>query len=80
MREQDISDRLGDLLNDIYVPETVATTIVSSLQADNTRAQGERQQHISDARQRLAALRTRMDQMYEDKLDGKIDESSEPAR
>ncbi len=27
-----------------------------------------------EAQQRLAVLRTRMDQMYEDKLDGKIDE------
>jgi hypothetical protein len=40
MREQDVSDRMGDLLKDIY----------------------------------LAALRSRMDQTYEDKLDGKIDE------
>jgi DNA invertase Pin-like site-specific DNA recombinase len=74
MREQDVSDRLGDLLKDIYVPETVATTIVSSLHADNTRAESARQQRIKDVGQRLAALRTRMDQIYEDKLDRKIDE------
>jgi hypothetical protein len=74
MREQDVSDRLGDLLKGIYVPETVARTIVGSLQADNTRAESARQQRINDVRQRLTALRTRMDQMYEDKLDGKIDE------
>jgi DNA invertase Pin-like site-specific DNA recombinase len=74
MREQDVSDRLGDLLKDIYVPETVARAIVGSLQADSSRAESVRQQRISDTKQRLAALRTRMDQMYEDKLDGKIDE------
>jgi DNA invertase Pin-like site-specific DNA recombinase len=75
MREQDVSDRLGELLKDIYVPETVARTIVGSLEADRTRAESLRQQRISIIEQRLAALRTRMDQMYEDKLDGKIDEA-----
>ena len=74
MREQDVSDRLGHLLKDIYVPETVARTIVDSLQAYTARAESVRQQRTSEAQQRLAALRTRMDQMYEDKLDGKIEE------
>ena len=69
-----LSDRLGGLLKDIHVPETVARTIVDSLQADSDRAEAARRQRIAEAQQRLAALRTRMDQMYEDKLDGKIDE------
>ena len=72
--EQDVSDQLGQLLKDIYVPEKVARTIVDSLQADKARTDAGRLQRVSDAQQRLAALRTRMDQMYEDKLDGKIDE------
>jgi hypothetical protein len=74
IREQDLSDRLGDVLKDIYVPETVARTIVGSVRADSDRAEASRQQRIAEVQQRLAALRTRMDQMYEDKLDGKIDE------
>ncbi len=74
MREQDISDRMGELLKGIYVPETVAHKIIGSLQGDSARAEAERQQRISGAQHRLAALRARMDQMYEDKLDGKIDE------
>ena len=74
MREQDLSDRLGDILKDLYVPETVAKTIVDSLQADSDRSKASRQQRIAEVQQRLSALRTRMDQMYEDKLDGKIDE------
>jgi hypothetical protein len=47
---------------------------VDPLQADSDRAEAIRQQRIAGTRQRLAALRTRMDQMYEDKLDGKIDD------
>ena len=74
MREQDVSDRLGELLKQIYVPETIARTIVDSLNADLNRSQAERQQQIAGLKQRLAALRTRMDALYEDKLDGKITE------
>ena len=74
MREQEVSDRMGELLKSIYVPETIARTIVDSLQSDSTRAEAERQKHIAATQQRIAALRARMDQMYEDKLDSKIDD------
>jgi len=74
MREQDISDRLGDVLKGIYVPETIVHGIVESLHKDRECSQAQRQEQMSDLKHRLAALRARMDQMYEDKLDGKIDE------
>ena len=75
MREQDVSDRLGGLLKQIYVPETIARTVVDSLHADLTRSEQKRQEQVSTLGQRLAALRTRMDQLYEDKLEGKISEA-----
>ena len=65
---------MGEVLKDIYVPETVAETIVASLISDRARAESERQKRMDATQQRVAALRTRMDQMYEDKLDGKIDD------
>ena len=74
MREQDVSDSLGQLLKGIYVPETVAQRIVDSLKADSARAQSEQQERIIGIERRLSALRARMDQMYEDKLDRKIGE------
>jgi hypothetical protein len=74
MREQHLSDRPGAVIKDIYVPETVARTIVDSLQADKHRAEATRHQRTAEVQQVLSALRTRMDQMCEDKLDGKIDE------
>jgi site-specific DNA recombinase len=74
MREQDLSDRLGDLLKGIYVPDTIARTIVDSLQADLQRSEVQRQERAAALQQRLATISTRMDQLYEDKLDGKIDE------
>jgi small-conductance mechanosensitive channel len=51
-----------------------ATTIVDTLQAESGQAESVRRERISGAQQRLSALRSRMDQMYEDKLDGKINE------
>lgn len=48
--------------------------IVDSLQADAAGAEAARKGRIGGLQQRLAALRARMDQMYEDKLDGKIEE------
>jgi site-specific DNA recombinase len=74
MREQDVSERLGELLKGICVPETIAQNIVDSLQSDGEQAESARQQRTTAIQQRLAALRARMDQMYEDKLDGKIDQ------
>src|SRR5262249_47953753 len=47
MREQDVADRLGELLKGIYVPEGIARQIVDSLQAENTRVEANRKQRIS---------------------------------
>jgi len=74
MREQDVSKRLGTVLKDIHVPEAVAQNIAESLQTDNERAESERQRRMVRIQQQLAGLRGRMDQMYEDKLNGKIDD------
>lgn len=75
MPESKVSERLGEVLRSIYVPKEIAKAIVSSLESDQTGAEAQRQQELAAAKQRLAALRTRMDQMYEDKLDGRIDEA-----
>src|SRR5574341_471593 len=74
MPEPKVSQRLGEVLESIYVPKEIAQAIVSSLESDRTGAEALRQQDLAATKQRLPALRTRMDQMYEDKLDGRIDE------
>ncbi len=74
MPEPAISDKLCEVLKSIYVPEQVATAIVSSVESDRSSSEVMRQQELAAAQQRLAALRTRMDQAYEDKLDGRIAE------
>ena len=72
VREEALSERLGDLLKDIYVPEGIARQIVDGLEASQGDAAAQRQRQFGELQQRLAALRTRMDQIYEDQLDGKI--------
>ena len=75
MPEAELSDRLGEVLKGIYVPEDVVRAIVDKVAKDDGSAENERLQRLTDAQQRLAALRTRMDRLYDDKLDGKIDET-----
>ena len=48
--------------------------IVASLQSETQNSESRRQEQIAGLKQKLAAVRTRMDQIYEDKLDGKIDD------
>jgi site-specific DNA recombinase len=74
MREENLSDHLGELLKHIYVPETIATKIVDSLRLELGRSEQRRQEQVAALRQRLSTVRTRMDQIYEDKLEGRIDE------
>jgi DNA invertase Pin-like site-specific DNA recombinase len=74
MREQDVANRLGEVLKSIYVPEGIASRIVGSLRADLDRSDDQRKTNLAALQQRLAAMRTRIDQIYEDKFDGKISE------
>jgi site-specific DNA recombinase len=74
MPEQQVSEALGHVLRNIYVPDHVVHAIVDSIENDQGRAEAGRQRQLADVKQRLATLQTRMDQMYDDKLAGKIDE------
>jgi site-specific DNA recombinase len=74
LREEQVAKLLGQVLKEIYVPEGVAAQIVASLDADLDRTEQQRKSKLAAIQQRLTAVRTRMDQVYEDKLDSKISE------
>ena len=74
MREQDLSNRLSDVLKGIYVPEKVAHEIVITLNSNRERSETQRREQAALIQQKLAGVRARMAQIYEDKLDGKIEE------
>jgi site-specific DNA recombinase len=74
MREETVSERLAELLKNIYVPETIARTVVDSLHTDVDRTEKQRKERLAGLQQRLTTVRTRMDKLYEDKLDGAVDD------
>ena len=74
VREEKLSDELRQTLQDIYVPEDVCREIADSFKQDEANAQREREERVYAMQSRLEQLRNRIDKMYEDKLDGKIDD------
>jgi site-specific DNA recombinase len=71
-REEDLSERLGGILKNIYVPDSVVNDIQTSIASEkNTRAD-RIQLEEAKLQQRLTSVCNRMDQAYLDKLDGKI--------
>ncbi len=74
MPESKVSGLLGELLKGIQVPENIARQIVASIASDSANGEHARKTELESVKQRLAQLRSRMDRIYEDKLDGKITE------
>ena len=73
-REQEISQKLGEILKSIHIPDAILATLQESLNRDQQSSQGQAASHRAGLEQRLAAVRRRMDQGYQDKQDGKIPE------
>ena len=71
-REEELGDRLGQILRDIYIPDAVLGQLEQSLLNDKGHAEVIRRQQGERLRQRLDTIRHRLDQAYQDKLDGKI--------
>ena len=73
-REEQISEKLGEVLKGIYIPDDVLARISSALEHDQEHAQKDADAKREKLAQRLEAIRNRMSQAYADKLDGKIAE------
>ena len=73
-REQEISKRLGAILKNICIPDEVLISLEELLNCDQERMRTESAANRASLVQRLAAVRKRMDQAYQDKLDDKIPE------
>ncbi len=74
IREEELGDRLGKILRDIHIPDAVLAQLQESLLSDKGREEEIREQQGRLLEQRLAQIHRRMDQAYQDKLDGKIGE------
>jgi site-specific DNA recombinase len=74
MREEELGDRLGQILKDIHIPDDILAQLQKSLRNDKGREEEIRRQQGERLAQRLSQVHRRMDQAYQDKLDGKISE------
>jgi site-specific DNA recombinase len=73
-REEQIAEKLGEILKNIHIPDEVAVQIEHSLEHDQLQPKNRVAYERARLEQRLDAVRRRMDQAYTDKLDGKISE------
>ena len=73
-REEDLGDRLGQILRNIIIPDGILGQLERSLLTDKGEQDALRQQQRERLQLRLAGVRHRLEQAYLDKLDGKITE------
>jgi site-specific DNA recombinase len=73
-REEEIANRLGGILQDIRIPDDILRQLETSLLSDPDREQIILRQKIDRLQQRLTTVRRHLDQVYVDKLDGRITE------
>jgi site-specific DNA recombinase len=73
-REEELGDRLGQILKDIHIPDDILEQLQNSLLNDKDREETIRKQQGERLASRLTLVLRRMDQAYQDKLDGKISE------
>ncbi len=74
-REEDLGERLGQALKDIYIPDEIVSQLQTALLQDKGRDETVRRQERERLHQRLQTVRRRTEQAYLDKLDGKIPEA-----
>jgi len=72
--ESEIAEKLGTILEGIQIPDHVLTCLQESLAHDQEQAQSTVAGQRSALQPRLSALQKRIDQAYQDKLDGRIPE------
>src|SRR5438128_3418185 len=73
-REEELSQKLGTILKDIFVPDEVVHRLEESFNRNQDRLKTQAAAEREHSQRRLDAVRRRMDQAYSDKLEGKIPE------
>ena len=63
---------MGQILQDIYIPDDVLAQLQEALNESQQRSDDVKKERHHKLEQRLAAIRARIDQAYNDKLDGAI--------
>jgi site-specific DNA recombinase len=74
-REEEISEKLGEVVKAIHIPDEVMARIQNALTLDQERSHKDIDTQRSRLEQRLVNTRRKMDQAYDDKLSGTISEN-----
>ena len=69
-----MAEKLGVILKQIHIPDYVLAGLQKSLAIDQEQSQNVITAQRNALQPRLSAMRRRIDQAYQDKLDGKIPE------
>jgi site-specific DNA recombinase len=72
--ESEVSEKLGEILKAIYIPDEVVERIQNALARHQERSHKDTEAQRTRLEQRLANVRVKMDRAYDDKLSGAIDE------
>jgi len=72
--EEQVSEKLGEVVKAIHIPDDVLKRIEQALAFDQQRSKKNIEAEGARLEQRLISVRRKMDQAYEDKLSGKIPE------
>jgi len=73
-RDEELGDRLGQIVKDIHIPADVLAKLQFSLLADRSGRESAFKQQNEKLNERLGVVRHRIEQMYLDKLDAKVSE------
>ncbi len=74
-REEKLGDQLGQILKDIHIPDDILQQLEQVLLTDNERVEACTKADRNRLENMLFLVRSRLDQAYLDKLDGKISEA-----
>jgi site-specific DNA recombinase len=74
LREEELGERLGQVLKDIHIPDNALKQLVQAFHVDQQNLGKDRLDQRERQEQHLVTVRRRMEQAYTDKLDGKIPE------
>jgi site-specific DNA recombinase len=80
MREEELGNRLGQILKDIHIPDDVLAKLENSLRNGKSQIEAQTKAEHDRLTQRLAQVSGRIERAYLDKLDGKISEEFWTAR
>lgn len=75
VREAEFTSQFENMLRRIVVPDGVASTILELINADRSKLIAEKENRLSTIKGEIGRFENRIDRLYEDYLDGKIDEN-----